>query len=660
MNNQKIAEVLPLKLNLNHGFYYLIPEHLKGEVEAGKRVIIPFRNKKKVGIILTVSTETEFRDLKEIEEVLDPVPLLSKEVLALTSWIADYYLCPRGTIISLIAPTQIFTKKIAALVERNSLIKPVMPKRLTGSNDSAEPILFQYRSFKERDLYYLHLIENTIEQDRQVLILIPDQFSAGGLKKRLTKIYGKSLAFFDKKVSTTQKYLRFLSVQQDDLKVVIGTRSSIFLPFGRLGLIIVEREESPLYKEERAPHYHAREVALARGLAEPCQVILGSPAPSLESYWQSSKKNYSLKTREDHNDTVQKSFLTTYVVDLEKEKSFQRVISYQLQELISRNLQEKKGIVLFLNRRGFAGYIFCAHCGQVLKCTHCNSLLSYIKEGNKRFILCPKCGEKVPENRLCPRCGEKALKPMGFGTQYVADIVRRMFPKAVVQCFDSDIAPNLRIQQQLLNRFKKREIDILIGTQLLSGKLDYQKVELMGFILIDHLLNIPDYRSAEITFQLMYQIALNLEEQKKPKTLLIQTCQPEHHSLQAIKKLNYPLFYQQEIELRKELEYPPFTRMIKVDFIGSGRESVKKEAQEFREFIGQSGIGPMVGRHIFLSEDNRIRTDQKGDNQLGFLLKILEKNHNFEKVRQILFPYILKYPKNKVKLMVNVEPLKLF
>ena len=687
MSNNNVAEVIPLKINLNHGFYYLIPLPLKGVAEVGKRVIIPFRNGKKVGIIVNIIESAEFQNLKEIEEVLDPVPILSREILLLTDWMAKYYLCPKGIILSSIIPHRVSAKKIGAFLS-NGTIAEIFPRRerniyriKNSENNNTikdeqynlfpsqsalidekkyKPILFHYHSYRERDLYYVHAIMEAVEEGKQVLLLLPDQYSCKELKEKLAKKLGKSLAVFDKNVSQAEKYLRFIQVQNEILKVVIGTRSSIFLPFSNLGLIIVEQEGSTLYKEERTPRYHAREVAEKRGLLESAQVILASGTPSIESYWQGLSSDFYLKSKETISNTKEKRLLQTLLVDLEEEKSFQRVISFQLQQEIVQCLREKKGVVLFHRRRGFASYICCTHCGQVIKCPDCNSLLSYHEIEKKGFQICNKCGKRIPYSRYCPKCGEKTLKPMGFGTQYVEEIARRMFPRAVIQRFDRDVAPNLRIQQQLLKKFKEGEINILIATQLLFSRLNYQTVGLIGIILIDHLLNIPDYRSAEDTFQFVYQIALHLLEERTAKILLIQTCLPEHHSLQAIKELNYPLFYQREIMLRKELEYPPFTRIIKVDFSGVSEEHLKDSVQEFREFIKKFNSREATEKDIFFNDLHPLVVKDKGKSRVSFLIRVKNEKDNFERIREDLFPFVLKFQRNRVKLIVDVEPTKLY
>lgn len=687
MDDYNIAEVIPLGIHLEGGFYYLIPSHLRDKVDLGKRVKISFRNKKRVGIIIDIVQKTNFTDLKEIEEVLDPIPILTKSLLDLIEWIAHYYLCPRGTVINYLVPSRVSVKKISSyfkesttenkiseedkpLINRNigniaispqntnyqaTLFSNLMLKKVEVST---KPILFQYSNYKTRDLYYYRLIIKTIEEGKQVLILIPDQFYGNSLKKKISKKLGECFGIFDKKVNQTQKYLRFIEVLQGKVKVVIGTRSNIFLPFNNLGLIIVEEENSTLYKEERAPRYHAREVALARGRLESCQVILGSYAPEVESYWQSVNKNYLLKTEKNLLSGHQRDLPTIHIINLEKERSFSPIISFQLQQQIVECLKRRKGIVLFLNKRGFASYISCSQCGYVLKCPSCNSLLSYHKEGEIGWMTCHICGKRLQMVKYCPKCQRETLKKMGYGTQYVEDIAKRMFPRAIIQRFDIDVAPNLRTQKQLISKFNQGKINILIGTQLLFRELCYRQVGLVGFILIDHLLNIPNYRSAEAAFQFMYQIVLNLADQKEPKELVIQTYQPEHHSLLALEQLSYPIFYQKEIILREELNYPPFSKMIRIDFTGLNEELVKKSALGFMDYVHKSGLSRALKMDFSLNGDNLIINKEKGKYEVSFLLKINSQKQNLEQVKENLFLSILKNKVPKVKLRIDVEPIK--
>lgn len=667
MSTNFVAEVIPLKINLDHGFYYYIPHSLQQEAEVGKRVLVPFRNKKRVGIIIKIISEIEMPEIKEIEEVLDPIPILSTAVLSLADWMASYYFCSRGSAISSIIPSKISQTSITTYFEKltvqdNNLFREEFfnPGEIKGKkNKTNKPILFHYHSYRERDLYYYQLITRTVKQGKQVLLLIPDQYSYKKLKDKLANTFGESLLLFDKNVNQTLKYLRFVSTKRVDVKVVIGTRSSIFLPFSNLGLIIVEEEDSPLYKEERSPHYHAREVALARSSIEDVCVVLGSGAPSMDSYRRGINKEFIVKSRPNQHFQKKSKYFDIDIIDLEIEKSFQRIISFPLQQKIAGCLRLKKGVVLFLNRRGFASYIICKQCGLAVKCKDCNTLLSYYRKGSTGYQYCPVCKKREIFNKHCPSCGEQSLKPVGFGTQYVEDIVRRMFPRAVIQRFDKDLVPTIREQQKILKQFKEGEINILIGTQLLFGKLDYKKVDLVGIILIDHLFNIPYYRSAENAFQFISQIALNLQEEKNSKMLLIQTCQPEHHSLQALKELNYQLFYEQELIFREELGYPPITRLVKIDFSGVEGEQVKKSATEFREFIYKSGLLKIMNNDIYFNDDNLHFIKEKDKKRICFLIRMKNKENNHKQLSKILLPYILKYKNKKVKMAIDVEPLKL-
>jgi len=684
MNKKNVAEVIPLNIHLDKGFHYLIPSNLEGTADIGKRVKIPFRNQKRVGVIIKIIAETDVKNLKEIEEVIDPFPILSREVLVLTDWISKYYLCYKGAVINLIIPSRTSRRKIASFLdsipdEREypeggdmSIVRKENISRQNNQqfslfteqifeveNDSYKPLLFHYHNYQIRDRYYNEWIKKILRQGKQVLILIPDQWSCPQLKKKMVKDFGKELGIYDKMVNQTQKYLRFLRVKRGDVKVVIGTRSNIFLPFRNLGLIIIEQENSLLYKEERVPRYNAREVALARGRLGAFKVILGSFAPSIESYWQSTNQRYILKTEKR---LVQShvNFPEVHIINMEKEKSFQRIISFQLQQQIIQCLKEDDKAILFLNRRGFAGYLVCSQCGHVVKCPECNHLLSYHIEGNAKWVVCHVCGKKVRMEKYCPKCGKGEIKPLGVGTQYVETLIRRMFPKAVIQRLDVDVAPRIHAQKKMINEFNKGQIDILIGTQLLFRELSYQQVGLLGMILADHLLNIPDYRSAELSFQFIYQLALKFAERKKPKVLTIQTYQPEHHSLQAIEQLNYPLFYQKEMIIRNELDYPPFTKMIKIDFVGRKKEQVKKNAIDFIDYAYQSGLVSKYELGFQLSGDNLVIVQEKDKNRVSCVLRINTKKQDIDCFKENLFQYILKHQSHDVKLVIDVDPMKMY
>ncbi len=683
MNRNNIAEVIPLNIHLNKTFHYLIPPNLDRDADIGKRVKISFRNKKIVGIIINIIDKTNIENLKEIEEIIDIFPLLSREVLALTDWVSKYYVCQKETIIKHIIPSRASQKKIVSFQGSNpgdnhfkGKNRPVGSEKLLPQNNNRQfllfdnhlfeddyqtdkPLLFHYHNYKVRDRYYDKWIEKVLEQGKQVLILVPDQWCCLQLKKKLTRKYSKILGIFDKKATQNQKYLRFLHAQRGDIKIVIGTRSNVFLPFRNLGLIIVEQENSLLYKEERAPKYNSREVALARGKLGVFKVVLGTFAPSIETYWKAINKRYTLKTEKQltyyHN-----QFPEIKVINMEEEKSFQRIVSFRLQQQIFQLLKQNKKIVLFLNRRGFAGYMICSNCGHVIRCPECGHLLSYHVEGNTKSAVCHFCGKKVKLEKYCPKCGKGKIKPLGAGTQYVETLIKRMFPKAVTQRLDIDISPKIATQKKVINEFNRGKIDILIGTQLLFRELRYQNVGLLGFILADHLLNMQDYRSAEFSFQFIYQVALHLAEQKNTKQLLIQTYQPEHHSLQMIEQLDYSSFYQKEMVIRNELEYPPLTAMIKIDFTGKKREQVRKNAFDFIDYANQSGLISKYELGVQLNRDNMIIVREKDKNKASFVLRINSKKQIIDSCKESLWQYILKYQSNDVKLMIDVDPIKMY
>lgn len=671
MNSKNVAEVIPLKINTNKAFHYLIPPEMVDIAHIGKRVQVPFRNKNMIGIIREIISETNVKNLKEIDKIIDPFPILSPEIFRLVDWISKYYLCPIGTIITHILPTQASRKKINSYLEitgkaNNNTLKEYQQQLLKFENTLSEykkdfqktPILFHYKSYHVRDRYYKLCIKKTLQQGKQVLILIPDRHCCVQLKKSINQKYGDESGIFDKKANQTQKYLRFLQVARGDIKIVIGTRSNIFLPFQNLGLVIVEQENSLLYKEERVPRYNARKVALKRGQSGLFQVILGSFAPSIESYWNAKKQKNILKS--------EKLFFNSYIncpkveiVDMEKEKSFQRIISFQLQQRIIQCLKSGEKIILFHNRRGFAGYLICSQCGHVIKCPECGHLLTYHVEEDAKYAICHSCGKKAKMEKYCPECGNGKIKPLGFGTQHVEIFIKRMFPRAVVQRLDIDIAPKIVTQRKIINNFNRGKIDILIGTQLIFRELDFQNVGLVGIILADSLLNLPDYKSAELSFQYFYQLALSLTTKEEIKTLMIQTFQAEHHSLRTIEKMNYELFYKSEMMTREELHYPPLDKMIKIEYMSRKRENVKKSAFEFIDYMRESDLMSKYDLDLQLNKENLVVVRDKDKYKTNYILKIDTQKTDIDYLKGKLFYYISKFKSNDVKLVIDVDPLRI-
>ena len=683
MKEKRIAEVVPLKIHLNKSFHYLIPDSLKKSIDIGKRVLIQFRNKKRVGIVINIVEKTHVENLNEIEEVVDSFPVLSHEVLALTEWISRYYLYPREVIINTITPsTASLSRRVPSPDSHQKKCKHLsfgdsssetrgilrhqghqqyqlfsVPVSSNGKR-SGKDILFHYHDYQVRDRYYERWIRKTLDQGRQVLLLIPDQWSCIQLKKKLTEKYGQKVGIFDKKVSQARKFLRFSQVRNGEIMLVIGTRSNVFLPFQNLGLIIVEQENSPSYKEERIPRYHTREVALARGRSGACQVLLASFAPSAEIYWKAMNQHYIYKS-EKNKARYYQNFPGIQVIDMKEEKSFQRIISFPLQQKMIQSLKEKKKIVLFLNRRGFAGYMICPQCGYALKCTECDHLLSYHVEKNTEWTVCHFCGKKQKMEKVCPKCGNDRIKPLGTGTQYVETLVRRMFPREKVQRLDIDSAPKIGLQQKIIKKFNRGEITILIGTYILFRELKYRNIGVISFIQTDHMLNIQDYRSAEIAFQKIYQTALNYAVQEEPKTMLLQTYQPEHHTLQAIMQWSYPSFFQKEMEIRKELAYPPFASVIKIEFIGKRRDRIEKSIIDFIDYFQKEATltnGEFEGQ---LNKENMMIHETKGTSKASYVLKISPEKHQCREFQQKMLQYHLKYQSNDVKLVIDVNPMKM-
>lgn len=425
---------------------------------------------------------------------------------------------------------------------------------------------------------YLQAIQKVIKTGRQAIMLVPEI----ALTRHLEQVYRariSRLAVLHSLMPAKERYEAWQQIRQGEIDVVLGTRSAIFAPLKRLGLVILDEEHESTYKQEETPRYHAREVALARARMENAVVILGSATPSLESYHRAVKGEFRLLTMKER---IYSSHLPRVkIVDMRRHyrSNRQKAISPELATEMEIRLKQGEQVILFLNRRGHSPLIVCRYCGQNMMCPHCAVSLTYHRD--RASYLCHYCGYSRAVMQRCPSCGKEGLAPLGYGTQKVEEEVRALFPRARIGRLDMDSSRKRGLQKDIFDKMKMREMDILIGTQMVAKGLDYPGVSLVGIIDADITLNLPDFRAAERTLQLMVQAAGRAGRGEGPGEVLIQTYNPAAKVIQMAAKQNYEQFYFSEIESRELLEYPPFTHILRI-IIGEGRE---KRAEEIAEDI---------------------------------------------------------------------------
>jgi primosomal protein N' (replication factor Y) len=363
------------------------------------------------------------------------------------------------------------------------------------------------------------------------------------------------------RLSQGERYDQYLRAKNGDIDIMIGPRSALFAPFERLGLIIIDEEHENSYKSETIPRYHARETAIERARMNGASVVLGSATPSLDSYYHAEKGAYELLELTQR--VQEKPLPSCEVIDLRDElKNGNRsILSVRLQELMEDRLEKKQQMMLFLNRRGVAGFMSCRACGHVIKCPHCDVSLSQHNNGK---MVCHYCGYEEPEPKTCPSCGSKYISGFKAGTQKIEEMVRKRFPQARVLRMDFDTTRTKEAHEQILQAFANQEADILIGTQMIVKGHDFPNVTLVGVLAADMSLHISDFHAAERTFQLLTQAAGRAGRGDEPGDVIIQTYNPEHYAVLFAKEQDYESFYEQEIMYRKLGFYPPVWNLLLV------------------------------------------------------------------------------------------------
>lgn len=408
---------------------------------------------------------------------------------------------------------------------------------------------------------YMELIADTIARGKQAIVLIPEIALTFQTVMRFYNRFGDRVSIMNSRLSPGERYDQYLRAKNGDIDIMIGPRSALFAPFEQLGLIIIDEEHESSYKSETIPRYHARETAIERARMNKASVVLGSATPSLDSYYQAQNGTFELLELTQR--VQEKPLPSCEVIDLREElKNGNRsILSERLQELMEDRLEKKQQMMLFLNRRGVAGFMSCRACGHVVKCPHCDVSLSQHNNGK---MVCHYCGYEEPEPKVCPSCGSKYISGFKAGTQKIEEMVSKRFPQARVLRMDFDTTRTKDSYEQILQAFANQEADILIGTQMIVKGHDFPNVTLVGVLAADMSLHVSDFHAAERTFQLLTQAAGRAGRGDTSGNVIIQTYNPEHYAVLTAKAQDYEQFYEQEIMYRQLGFYPPVWNLLLV------------------------------------------------------------------------------------------------
>jgi len=669
---------------LDAAYTYAVPDYLQDAVSVGKRVEAPFGrgDKTTIGYCVGVKTEAPAREVKPILRVLDDEALLTDNLLRLTRWMADYYLCGWGQVLQAVLPAGVrdragtrksvvveavpasdladpapkLTAKQASVLEYlRRAGEPLEQRYLTRQTKSGPAVIealvakglvrksirqVESRSddepsairnpqsaielnvdqlgawapieqavrdggFKAFLLHgvtgsgktelYLRAIEEVVRQGKEAIVLVPE---ISLTPQTIERFRGRcaSVAVLHSHLGDAERGGHWRRVAAGQVQVVVGARSAVFAPTKKLGLIVIDEEHETTFKQESTPRYHARDVAVMRARLENIPILMGSATPALESWHNAQRGQYKLLTLPQR--VADRPMPPVRVVDLRHEapgRGRPSAISPTLERAMHKALDADGQVILLLNRRGFSTHVYCADCGHVLTCKHCDLALTFHRQRNS--LLCHYCGYEDPPTYDCPQCGKRTVRYQGLGTEKLQQEIAEKFPDKVVQRMDSDSMGRPGSHARVLDAFRDGKIHILLGTQMIAKGLDFPNVTLVGVINADVGLHLPDFRAAERTFQLLSQVAGRAGRGPRGGQVLIQTFTPDHPSIALAANHDYRLFAERELAQRRLHSYPPYQRLVRMILRSLDQEAAAAFAETlagaFREALANEARRPV-------------------------------------------------------------------
>jgi len=592
---------------LDRTFQYKVPPELQGVLRPGMQVNIPFGNGGRIitGYVTQLTNEAEFEEerMKEVDSLSKKAVPIEAQIVELAIWLKDTYPCTMNQALKTVLPAKRRIKSREPKVLQTALpevgrVDPVLlneeQQRAADSIMAAYPkpaLLFGITGSGKTEVY-MELIDRMRAEGKQTILLIPEISLTYQNLGRFYQRFGERVSVVNSRLSAGEKYDHFEKARKGQIDVMIGPRSALFTPFPNLGLILVDEEHENAYNSEKSPRYRAVEVALKRAEIAGAGVVFGSATPSAETYTKALQGEYTL-CRLNRRAKAGSRLADVQILDMREElkSGNKKVFGRELAEKIEDRLQKKEQIMLFLNRRGYAGFISCRSCGFVMKCPHCDVALTSHRGGR---LVCHYCGYSVPLPEGCPSCGSPYIAGFGIGTQKVESMVHKYFPSASVLRMDLDTTGRKDGHAKILSAFAAGEADILIGTQMIVKGHDFPRVTLVGVLAADLSLYSEDFRAAERTFQLLTQAAGRAGRAGAGGSVVIQTYSPDHYAIQTAARQDYEEFYEREMVYRRLLSYPPAGQMLSVLVTGEEQEAAMEEAARLAEGVrriyGSQGV----------------------------------------------------------------------
>ena len=571
----------------------------------GCRVVATIKGKPNKGIVIeeTQILDGDYTPLP-IKTRIDNFPICSDKEFLLAKWMSKYYHCSYGEALFASLPVGNPSKKEKKIKPIDTKQKPYL--KLNDEQSLALNKIIENIESKEKKTFLLHgvtgsgktevylqAIKKVVDLDKQAIIILPEiSLTPQTIKKFAERFQGK-IAVIHSKLSPTAKYKYWQMIKNNEIKIIIGARSAIFSPTVNLGIIVIDEEHETSYKSTDTPRYHTRQIAFYKKEKENATLLLGSATPAIETYYYAKETNIiELLTLKKRATSI--NMPEVKILDLKKEKKSNifNMMTEKLVEEINKKLENKEQVILFLNRKGYAPIVSCSHCSKVLECPNCSVSLTYHK--NKNTVVCHYCGYRQFLTKTCEECNIGNLEIIGSGTEKVEENLNILFPNAKIERIDQEVANTTKSYEKIFKSFSDREIDILVGTQMIAKGLDFPNVTLVGVLLADMSLHIQDFRSAERTFNLITQVAGRSGRGEKKGIVYIQTYSPNHFSITCAQNHNYIDFYNIEIEKRKRSNYPPFSRLVRIVVRGEIENKVQSDILLISDLLANITFGKDV------------------------------------------------------------------
>lgn len=547
-------------------------------------------------------------------------------------------------------------KEIEKEVYREVVTNTTLKEKYPLTNDQQKVVDTVLSTFGEPITYLLHgvtgsgktevymeLIEWSLKHDKTSIVLVPEISLTPQMVDRFKSRFKESIAILHSRLSEGEKYDEYRKIAKGEVKIVIGARSAVFAPLKNIGLFVIDEEHTSSYKQDNNPKYNAIDIAIERSKYHNSTVILGSATPNLESYAKSLKGIYHLVKLPNRvgNRTLPK----VEIIDMNKEKKKGTYFSSKLIELINDRLAKKEQIILLLNRRGYSSFITCSNCGHVEKCPNCDITLTYHKSSN--MLRCHYCGYANKHSEICPKCHEHSMKNLGVGTEKIEEELHKLFDCRVVR-MDFDTTSKKGAHARIINDFKDYKYDILLGTQMIAKGLDFANVTLVGVINADTSLMIPSYKSSENTFQLLCQVSGRSGRGDKKGEVIIQSFNPSHYAIALAKDHNYLEFFKEEMQIRRQLGYPPYYYLVSIKVISSSYDIAKDESNKVanklkNELANSIVLGPTVSNVFKVNNTYRF----------NIIIKYKKEDMLYPVLNQIIDYY---KSNSKVKIDIDFNP----